>query len=131
MVSWAWPRKSYEARVLVVPLDEASRAALPDGLEDGLTVEQADMVVLLAHDLAVVDDSAVIEVCDAARADGRLIAAVIVDAELSWHGEAARRSAVVIREAVDSVVVLRDIKLANAFVDVLRGGDREAAEAAR
>jgi molybdopterin-guanine dinucleotide biosynthesis protein A len=131
MVSWAWPRKSYEARVLVVPLDETSRAALPEGLEEGLTVEQADMVVLLAHDLGVVDDSAVTEICDEARAEGRLIAAVIVKADLNWHGEAARRSAVVIREAVDSVVVLRDIKLANAFVDVLRGGDRESAADAR
>jgi hypothetical protein len=131
MVSWAWPRKSYEARVLVVPLDETSRVALPDGVDDGLTVQDADMVVLLAHDLGVVDDSAVIEICDAARARGRLIAAVIVDAELSWRGEAARRSAVVIREAVDSVVVLRDIKLAGAFIDVLRGGDRETAAAMR
>jgi hypothetical protein len=41
MVSWAWPRKSYEARVLVVPIDDPSRAATealgPNGL-DGVSV---------------------------------------------------------------------------------------------
>jgi hypothetical protein len=83
------------------------------------------MVILLVHNLADIDDGAVIDVCDAARAEGRLIAAVIVDAELSWHGASAQRSAVIVREAVDSVVVLRDITLANAFIDVLRGGDRD------
>jgi hypothetical protein len=149
MTSWAWPRSSYEARVLLVPLDEGSWAGEtePEGVrvlrpvaetatKSGLdapvpstAVEEAvhatDMVVLLVHELAAVEEAVVVEVCDAARAEGRLIAAVVVDAELGCRTSSAQRAAVVLREAVDTVVVLRDPSLATAFIDVLRGGDRE------
>ncbi|GAB3004238.1 hypothetical protein LWP59_25690 [Amycolatopsis acidiphila] len=141
MASWAWPRSSYEATVLLVPLDdESTRDAVglegvrvfgPEDGEPGPAVHTADMVVLLTCDLSVVDTELVVAVCDAARMEGRLIGAVIVDPALGWHTDAARRAAVVVRESVDTVLVLREMSTARAFIDVLRGGDREALAGAR
>jgi hypothetical protein len=160
------PRRSYEARVLLVPLGasavdlaaQMARAGL-DGLvtavvldgapDDGPlvvgcrplsergwrptadvplseVVAEADMVVLLAADLAQVDARTCREAAQAARTAGRLMAALVVGAE---HGDtpSGNSALAVLREAVDTLVAVRSLRLAAPFLDGLRGGPRAAA----
>jgi hypothetical protein len=153
MATISWSRRSYEAAVLLVPLDPDARAALQaqePGALHGITVAgtgdgrassseleravyAADVVVLLVRDLAAVDPSLVVHIGDLARSNGTLLSAVIVSPDLIWHDAASHRSAAALREAVDTVVILSDLTLAIAFFQTLRGGtcddDREHAEA--
>ncbi|TQL66961.1 hypothetical protein FB381_0832 [Nocardioides albertanoniae] len=150
-------RRSYEARVLMVPLG-AGNAALADQLVglgvDGVRVltgadlvdattkplgesaweppspastgqvtEAADMVVLVATDLADAPVDTVREVCEAARAGGDLIAAVLV-APQNWDTPAGAAAMVTLRQEVDMLVTVRGPKLLAALLDVLRGGPR-------
>ncbi|MDT7708946.1 MAG: hypothetical protein QOG20_4553 [Pseudonocardiales bacterium] len=159
MASISWTRRSYEAAVLLLPLDPAARVwlmgqdageteglvvaderlAQPSGPPDPVpptgegvatssplehAVHAADVVVLLAHDLAAVDVEAVVRIGDAARATGTLLGAVVVSPGARWTDPASERSAAAIREAADSVVVLDDGRLALPFLQVLRGGAR-------
>jgi hypothetical protein len=143
-----WTRRSYQAQVLLVPLEGRSHAALrsqPTTALDGIScadptfggshsdadqrvkqaVEQADMLVLLVHDLGEADLDLVTVVATAAHNSGKLLAAIIVNPTLRWHDEASLRAAAHLREAVDTVVVLRDLTSATAFLQTLRGGTRE------
>ena len=112
MAPISWTRRSYEATVLLIPLD--------------LAVHEADVVVVLAEDLAAVDGDAVVHIGDAARATGTLLGAVIVTPDARWSGAAAHQAATTIREAADNVILLKDPGLALAFLQVLRGGTHEA-----
>ena len=166
MAPISWTRRSYEATVLLIPLDPAARTWIdtrdPAALEgitvadagllarqDGfrpepvpasgqggegtatsspldLAVHEADVVVVLAEDLAAVDGDAVVHIGDAARATGTLLGAVIVTPDARWSGAAAHQAATTIREAADNVILLKDPGLALAFLQVLRGGTRDA-----
>ena len=133
-------RQTYQARLLVVELDAVDRAWLAIDVP-GITlvgplvssgqlataVIEADMVVLLAEDLAAVSEALVIAASRTAAEHGRATAAVITALDLAWTGEAARRTMATIRDEVDTVLILEDVRLAAAFVDVLRGGRREPA----
>lgn len=154
-------RRSYEAAILLVVLDDRARAVLArrpssdleavDVLDDltGLVgaldgadgsdrpgpssaletrVHAADMVVLLVGDLAAADTDAALAVCDTARAVGRPCVVVGLDHDAPTRPSPdADRAAVLLREAVDTLVAVRDPDLALGFVDVLRGGSRDGA----
>jgi len=162
MAEISWTRRSYEATVLLIPLDRGARAWLGgrgggdlDGIriagEDLLAaqhrfrpepvpaagegratsgpldhaVHDADVVVLFTHDLAAVDRDAVVQVGDAARLSGTLLGAVVVSPGARWADPEAHRSATVLREAADNVVILKDDRFVLAFLQVLRGGARD------
>jgi hypothetical protein len=155
------PRRSYEARVLLVPLgaaaldlsDQMARAGL-DGVMRALVdadslvadcrplaehgwrpagpvalaelVADADMVVLLAADLDQVDAATCREAARSSQANGRLVAALLVG---SGDGDTpgGNTALAVLREAVDTLVVVRSLRLATPFLDTLRGGRRALA----
>jgi 2-phospho-L-lactate guanylyltransferase (CobY/MobA/RfbA family) len=89
-------------------------------------VAEADMVVLLAADLAQVSDDTCREVSRAAQDNGVLIAALVVG---SAHCDtpAGNNAMVVLRESADMLVVVRSLRLATPFIDVLRGGQGQPA----
>lgn len=142
MAATSWTRRSYEAAILLVPLDPQARAALngqPAAALDGITVapperagspdgrldqaaRRADVVVLLAYDLAAVDPAVVARLDRAAHRAGASVGAVVISPDRRWSAPAAQRGAVTLREAADTVLVLGDLALAMAFVQVLRGG---------
>lgn len=163
MAEISWTRRSYEATVLLLPLDRAARAWLDargDGDDDGLTgirvadagllavrprpepvpvagegravssplehaVHEADVVVMLTHDLAAVDGAEVVRIGDAARMSGKLLGAIIVSPGARWDTPEAHRSATALRETADNVVILKDDRFVLSFLQVLRGGPRE------
>jgi hypothetical protein len=141
MAATSWTRRSYEAAVLLVPLDPQARVALNGQAAalDGITVAprelpgsqdgrleqaacRADVVVLLAYDLAAVDPAVVARLDSAAHRAGASVGAVVISPDRRWSDPAAQRGAVTLREASDTVLVLGDLALAMAFVQVLRGG---------
>jgi hypothetical protein len=162
-------RRSYEARVLLIPLGaSASRLAGEmgeaglDGLmvvtsgptpprhngcgvsvscrplsdrgwressadvQLGTLVADADIVVLLAADLTEVSSEVCQEAGAAARGSGALTAALVVGSA-HWDSPADNTAMVVLRQAVDMLVVVNSLRLATPFVDVLRGGPRQEA----
>ncbi|WAP53815.1 hypothetical protein [Streptomyces sp. S465] len=139
----SWTRRSYEADVLLVPLDPAARtsaAALIDQLP-GITVadgapladeqeylERADVITLLVRDLAAVDHDTVIRLGHAARDTGTLLGAVVVTPCLAWSGADEDAAAAVVREYADTVVIVRDMPPVLHLLQVLRGGSRDVAE---
>lgn len=88
----------------------------------------ADMAVLLATDLAEVPPGFCLMAADAARANGSLIAALVVGSR-NWDTPQGNAAMAALREAVDMLVVVRGVDLAAPFLDVLRGGPREPAMA--
>ncbi|MDT7654597.1 MAG: hypothetical protein QOI36_6003 [Pseudonocardiales bacterium] len=163
MATISWTRRSYEATVLLIPLDPAARtwidtreAVALDGItvadagllarQDGfqpepvpatgegtatsspldLAIQDADVIVVLCQDLTAVDIGTVVHIGDAARATGTLLGAVIVTPDARWSGHTAQQVATTIREAADNVILLKNPALALAFLQVLRGGTREA-----
>jgi hypothetical protein len=156
-------RRSYEARVLVVPLDERGVWLLRDmssaGLEGVMTmaveprggyvasplateswtttgqtsslavVGEADMVVLLVGDLAMVDVELCRRVAHESHRSGTLIAALVVGTPEA-QDPAVNQSMAVLRKSVDMLVAVRSLRLATPFIDVLRGGAREPVPAA-
>jgi hypothetical protein len=136
-------RHSYEATVLLVPLDGQARTALAGAAAEhleGIAVApdlpdwddgqlrraagQADMIITLSYDLGQADAGVVSRLGRAARAAGAPLGSVIIAPDRRWTEPDARRGAVVIREAADTVVVLGDLAPAIAFLQVLRGGSR-------
>ncbi|MFI8992962.1 hypothetical protein [Streptomyces sp. NPDC053542] len=144
MSTHSWTRRSYEADVLLVPLDPTARAAvtaLPDELP-GITVpgasplvdsrqhvEHADVITLLIHDLAAIDHDAVVRLGEAARATGTLLGAVVVTPDLGWSGADEDAAAAVVRDHADTVVIVPDMPPVLHLLQVLRGGTRDTAEA--
>ncbi|MET7991740.1 hypothetical protein ABZU76_12595 [Amycolatopsis sp. NPDC005232] len=162
MAEPSWPRRSYEAGVLLIPLDAAARAWADARAGTGLAgitvadellldsqqrfepeplpatgegravsspveraVHEADVVVLLAHDLPEVDRTAVGVIGDAARSAGKLLGAVLVSPGARWEDPAAHLAVAAIRESADNVVILKDDAFVTAFLQVLRGGARD------
>jgi hypothetical protein len=94
----------------------------------GEAVAWADIVVLLAADLAEVDATVCRTAAEAARESGALIAALVVRPD-STDTAAGNTSMAALRAAVDMLVIVRGPELAAAFLDVLRGGQRQPATA--
>jgi hypothetical protein len=117
-----------EVRLASVPLVGHGWRPAAEDLSVADLVDDADMVVLMATDLAEVPAALCATVSDAARAGGALIAALVVGSR-NWdtpHGSSAMAA---LREAADMLVVVRGAELASSFLDVLRGGAREPAPA--
>ncbi|MEV7341185.1 hypothetical protein [Streptomyces sp. NPDC093544] len=150
MSSASCTRRSYQADVLLVPLEPCSRAAVqspaPFDALNGIAiagtdtplgdtgfrpdgVSRPDVVVMLAHDLAMVDPGLVTRVSASARASGALVGAIVISPDRSWDGPEARRTATELRAAADTVVVLTDMSPAVALLRVLRGGPQTADKA--
>ncbi|MGW2340518.1 hypothetical protein [Streptomyces sp. NPDC001661] len=144
MSTFPWTRRSYEADVLLVPLDPTARASLT-ALRDelpGITVaedrpptdvlprdvERADVITLLVRDLAAVDHATVVRLGEAARAAGTLLGAVVVTPDLGWSGDQENAAAAVVREHADTVVVVPDMPPVLHLLQVLRGGSRDTTE---
>ncbi|TWE22326.1 hypothetical protein [Prauserella muralis] len=92
-------------------------------------VAGADIVILLATDLAEVHGDVCAEIAETARRDGGLVAALVVGSigQDTPGGDGAMAA---LRAAVDMLVVVRGPELAASFVDVLRGGRRDGVVAA-
>ncbi|WP_051821121.1 MULTISPECIES: hypothetical protein [unclassified Streptomyces] len=112
------------ARLACAPLHRDGWRPPATGLGVDALVDGADMVVLLAADLAEVSPALCHAVADAARARGALIAALIVGSE-NWDTPRGNTAMAALREATDMLVVVRGVALAASFLDVLRGGARE------
>jgi len=161
MAPISWTRRSYEATVLLVPLDASARdwtlehegdlagitvadrdllaahrrfhpqpvpasgegAAVSSPLDHA--VHEADVVVVLTHDMTNANGSTIVEIADAARSTGKLLGAVVVSPDARWAQPAAHRTATTLREAADNVIILKDSRLVPAFLQVLRGGARD------
>ena len=161
MIPISGTRQSYEATVLLIPLDAAARGWTHEhrGDLEGITVadhdllsahrqfhpqpmpasgegtavsspldhavHDADVVVVLTHDMTSVDGCSVVQIGDAARSTGKLLGAVVVSPGARWSEPTAHRTATTLREAADNVIILKDSRLVAAFVQVLRGGARD------
>lgn len=154
-------RRSYEARVLLVPLGRQAGTLAGAMARSGLdgvmvmstepghagpsyltrplagngwptaaastelsAVQDADMTVMVAADLAEVDQQLAQVVAQTAGLNGTLVAALVVGRETPASPE-AESAMVTLREAVDMVVIVRSLRLATPFIDVLRGGARQ------
>lgn len=143
-------RHSYEAAVFLVPLDVQARTALsalaaehlsgitlaPPGLPEwdeaelAQAADAADMIITISYDLGQVDAAVVNRLDQAAHAAGAPLGSVIIAPDRRWTEPGAKRGAVAVREAADTVVVLGDLEPAIAFLQVLRGGSRVSASKA-
>ncbi|MEU0971054.1 hypothetical protein ABZ357_38715 [Streptomyces sp. NPDC005917] len=134
--------RSYQADVLLVPLEPRARAAVagPDPLAAlaGITIAgtdpqagdtRHDVVVMLAHDLPAVAPGLVARLGASAHEAGALVGAIIVSPDRTWRGPEARRAAAALRAAADTVVVLSGMAPATALLQVLRGGPGTAGTA--
>jgi hypothetical protein len=88
----------------------------------------ADMMILLGSDLTEVPSAFVATVARAARANGVLLAGVLVDQQ-NWESARGAYAMAVLRRELDMLVSVREIGLATAFIDVLKGGHRKPADA--
>lgn len=113
-----------DVRLASVPLAGHGWRPAADGLSVTDLVGDADMVVLLATDLAEVPAALCAAVSDAARAGGALIAALVMGSQ-NWDTPRGSSAMAALREAADMLVVVRGAELASSFLDVLRGGARE------
>jgi hypothetical protein len=84
----------------------------------------ADMMILLGSDLTQVPSVFVATVAKAARANGVLLAGVLVDQQ-NWDSARGAYSLTVLRRELDMLVSVREAGLAAAFIDVLKGGRRK------
>lgn len=113
-----------DVRLASVPLVGQGWRPASDGLGVAELVDDADMVVLLATDLAEVPAGLCAAVSGAARGSGALIAALVVGSQ-NWDTSQGSSGMAALREAADMLVVVRGSGLAASFLDVLRGGARE------
>jgi hypothetical protein len=88
----------------------------------------ADMMILLGSDLLQVPGRFVAAMAGAARANGVLLAGVMVDQQ-NWESDRGADAMAVLRRELDMLVSVREVGLAAAFIDVLKGGRRNGAEA--
>jgi hypothetical protein len=114
------------SRLGSVPLGEHGWRPAADELSVTDLVDTADVMVLLATDLAEVPARLCLDLAAAARANGSLIAGLVVGSQ-TWDAPEGNTAMAVLRQAVDMLVVVRGTDLAAHFLDVLRGGPREAA----
>jgi hypothetical protein len=113
--------------------DAGQSAASVRDIHDGVGTEitetvadlaaSADMMILLGSDLPQVPVDFVATVARAARANGVLLAGVLVDQQ-NWEAAEGADAMAVLRRELDMLVSVREIGLATAFVDVLKGGRR-------
>jgi hypothetical protein len=87
----------------------------------------ADMMILLGSDLPQVPADFVATVARAARANGVLLAGVLVD-QRNWEAAQGADAMAVLRRELDMLVSVRELGLATAFIDVLKGGYRRPAD---
>lgn len=113
-----------DVRLASVPLAGRGWRPAADGLSITSLVDDTDMVVLLATDLAEVPTALCATVSDAARAGGALIAALVVGSQ-NWDTTQGSSAMAALRAAADMLVAVRRAELAASFLDVLRGGARE------
>jgi hypothetical protein len=113
-----------EVRLDSVPLAGRGWRPAAGGLDVGDLVGDADMIVLLAADLAEVPAALCEAVSAAARTSGALIAALVMGSQ-NWDTPQGSSAMAALREAADMLVVVRGAALASSFLDVLRGGARE------
>lgn len=88
----------------------------------------ADMMILLGSDLPQVPADFVATVARTARANGVLLAGVLVDQQ-NWEAAEGADAMAVLRRELDMLVSVREVGLATAFIDVLKGGRRRPADA--
>ncbi|MEW1821478.1 hypothetical protein AB0323_11905 [Arthrobacter sp. NPDC080031] len=84
----------------------------------------ADMMILLGSDLTQLPSAFVATLAKAARANGVLLAGVLVDQQ-NWESARGAYALTVLRRELDMLVSVRDVGLATAFIDVLKGGRRK------
>lgn len=130
-------RRHYEAQVLVIPIGQDTRVPLETMKAEGLTgvqvlddvaavrdaTNRADVAVFLLASLSTYLDDKVATIAELGRDAGNLVAALTVGID-DPTTEAERAAMRHLREQVDVLVSVRAPRMAAAFLDVIRGGQR-------
>lgn len=84
----------------------------------------SDMMVLLGQNLPEVPLQFAATMADAARANGLLLAGVLVDPQ-EWESPMGAETMAGLRRELDMLVSVKEASLATSLVDVLKGGRRK------
>lgn len=109
--------------VLVREIGTSETEASTETISD--LVATTDMMVFLGSRLEEIPDSFVEATATAGRNQGTLLAGVLVGAG-GWDSESGSTSMVVLRHELDMLVTVRKLDLARDFIEVLKGGTKEA-----
>lgn len=91
-------------------------------------MEEADVVLFVGADLRDTGLRHLAEVAEAARDAGTLLAGVTVGPR--GDNDRSRRALVELREHVDMLVNVSNVRFGSAFIDVVRGGQRQPGQVA-
>lgn len=88
-------------------------------------IANTDMMVFIGSKLDEVPDEFVESLTSAGRSQGTLIAGVLVKVD-GWASESGSESMKALRREVDMLVTVAKLDLAQAFIEVIKGGAAEA-----
>ena len=109
--------------VLVRAIDEPETNFATETISD--LAASTDMMVFLGSRLEEIPDDFVENMATAGRNQGTLLAGVLVGLG-GWNSEPGSTSMRVLRRELDMLVTVRKTDLARDFIEVLKGGTREA-----
>nr|WP_255257831.1 hypothetical protein [Arthrobacter sp.]AXV46640.1 hypothetical protein pA58H3_p25 [Arthrobacter sp.] len=109
--------------VLIRDIDAPDTAFSTETISD--LAAATDMMVFLGSRLEEIHDTFLETMATAARNQGTLLAGVLVGVG-GWDSEPGATSMVVLRREVDMLVTVRKSDLARDFIEVLKGGTRDA-----
>jgi hypothetical protein len=104
-------------------IDETETQLSTETLND--LAASTDMMVFLGSRLEEIPDGFVEAIASAGRNQGTLLAGVLVSVG-GWDCEPGSTSMTVLRRELDMLVTVRKTDLARDFIEVLKGGTREA-----
>lgn len=108
---------------LVRGIEEPQTELTTETLSD--LAASTDMMVFLGSRLEEIPDGFVEAMATAGRNQGSLLAGVLVSVG-GWDSEPGSTSMTVLRRELDMLVTVRKTDLARDFIEVLKGGTREA-----
>lgn len=114
---------SHPDGVLLRAIDEPEAHPTTETVSD--LAASTDMMVFLGSRLEEIPDDFVEAMATAGRNQGTLLAGVLVDVG-GWGSEPGATSIIVLRRELDMLVTVRKADLARDFIEVLKGGTREA-----
>lgn len=109
----------------IVTWDIGTTEAVISTEKIGDLMAATDMMVFLGSRLEEIPNVFVEALAIAGRAEGTLLAGVLVGVG-GWESESGATSVVVLRRELDMLVTVKKIDLARDFIEVLKGGAQEA-----
>ena len=113
----------YSDGVLVREIDAPEPSFSTETVSD--RIANTDMMVFFGSRLDEVPDDFVELMTEAGRSQGTLLAGVLVDVD-GWGSEVGSESMKVLRRELDMLVTVGTLDLAQAFIEVIKGGTAEA-----